>query len=725
MKPGATYEELQARLLELEETIQARRDAEAVNTVLFEISTAVNTPSSLYELYASIHSSLGRLMDLPNFFIAIYDREKSTISFPYLIDEVDTESFDVTAFTEDSSLTGRVILQQRPLFLTEDILQSMAENNQVIGTVPRLWIGVPLKIRQEVIGVMAVQHYTNPDAFDRKDMEILVSVSEQVALAIEKKQTEEELRASQERLTRLAGNIRDVIWSTDLDLNYTYISPVTLRHHGWTAEEVMSSLTVKDLLTPESLALSLELLKSILEQGRKTGVYPESRSLTLEQYRSDGSTMWAELTISFEYDSSGKPCGLVGVTRDITEKMKAQEALMESERKYRTLIETTDTGFVTLDEMWRVMDANENYLKLTNRKDIKSLLGHSVTESVADHCQGRFKKFLELCLASGRGQYIEIDYKSPDSAGAPVAINASAVATQEGVRIIALCRNISDIMRAREIMIQTEKINALGGLAAGMAHEINNPLAGILQNTQVVINRLTRDLPSNTRVAEELGISVEAIRAYMKKRGIIKLLNAIQESGKRAARIVDNLLSFSRKRDGHFTVNSMESLLENALLRVRSESRIHQIPWFDQVLFTRDYDHSRPLVRCDRDMLEQVFINIIKNGIQAMEEKYNAAREAEWRPAFFIRTSVDGPDVVAEIEDNGPGMEEKQLQQVFEPFYTTKTKSSGTGIGLWLSNHIITRNHNGHLEATSVPGKGSRFVIRLARVSNTESTIGV
>jgi len=197
----------QLKNVQLEQEITERKHAEAVNQVLFAISNAVNTTDNLDELYRSIHHSLGKILDTNNFYIALYDRDKDSIAFPYYVDQKDAlHEVTVKNVSQSSSLTAEIVKTGRSLFYRKkEILErSKILNLDPLGTNPELWLGVPLKIKNEVIGAMVVQSYEDPDQYNQKDADILVSVSDQVAIAIQRKSAEEALRTSEMRIKALS-----------------------------------------------------------------------------------------------------------------------------------------------------------------------------------------------------------------------------------------------------------------------------------------------------------------------------------------------------------------------------------------------------------------------------------------------------------------------------------------------------------------------------------------
>lgn len=258
-------------------------------------------------------------------------------------------------------------------------------------------------------------------------------------------------------------------------------------------------------------------------------------------------------------------------------------------------------------------------------------------------------------------------------------------------------------------MIQSEKMLSVGGLAAGMAHEINNPLGVILQASQNVLRRVSPDLPANARIAEACGTTLGAVRNYLEQREISLFLEDIRNSGFRAAQIVENMLDFSRMSDTKGSPTDMVSLLDRAVDLAASDFDLKKGFDFREIEILREVHPDVPLVICQPSKIQQVFLNILRNGAEAMME----ARASGRTPRFVLRVLRDESMVRIEIEDNGPGMDEGMRRRIFEPFFTTKDPGKGIGLGLSVSYFIITEEHGGTLEVESHLETGSRFIIRL------------
>jgi len=276
--------------------------------------------------------------------------------------------------------------------------------------------------------------------------------------------------------------------------------------------------------------------------------------------------------------------------------------------------------------------------------------------------------------------------------------------------------DFTDRVRMEEMMIQTEKMMSVGGLAAGMAHEINNPLGIILQSAQNVKRRISPDLAQNEQAAARAGTTLEAIGEYFEERGLNEFLKDISDAGKRAAAIVTNMLNFSRKTESSMQPTDLADLIRRSIELAASDYDLKKRYDFRHIKIDLELDESLEKVRCIETKIEQVLLNLLKNAAQAMGE-YGTVN-----PSIACRTRSEGNWAILEVEDNGPGMPDSIRRRVFEPFFTTKDVGLGTGLGLSVSYFIITDNHRGQLEVESWEGKGTRFTIRLPLVSESELT---
>ena len=182
-----------------------RRDPDKTIEVLFRISDAVSNTRNLDELYSEIHKSLDQILNVDNFYIAIHHENRDSITFPYHVDEQDDNPDELFNFSRTASLTGQVISRRKPLiFFENDIVESArAMNQEPVGTVSKIWLGSPLIIQDRVIGAIVIQSYKSADAYGKEDLNLLTSVSRHVALAIERKESEDKLAEQRQVLEKI------------------------------------------------------------------------------------------------------------------------------------------------------------------------------------------------------------------------------------------------------------------------------------------------------------------------------------------------------------------------------------------------------------------------------------------------------------------------------------------------------------------------------------------
>ncbi len=382
----------------------------------------------------------------------------------------------------------------------------------------------------------------------------------------------------------------------------------------------------------------------------------------------------------------------------------AEEKLVESEAQYRKLFEHSNDAIFIHDFSGNILDVNHSACKMMGYS-CAQLLSMPITAIYSEEALKSANEAFKAGREKGSVRFESLFRKS-DGSNINVEISSRVIDPEKGI-IQEIVRDVTERKRSQEIMIQTEKMMTVGGLAAGMAHEINNPLAGILQNIQVLRDRISEIHPRNISIAEECGITMEQIAAYMDKRGIYPMIESIMESGKRVAKTVRNMLSFSRKSESQFKFHDLGYLIDNALDLAEKDYDMKKKNDFRQIKIVREYDTSVPQVPCEESKIQQVFLNLLKNGAQAMSEGETKA------PCFLLRVTKTSGMAWVEIEDNGPGMDESTRIRAFEPFFTTKDIGIGTGLGLSVSYFIITENHSGTIEVESKPGKGAKFIIRL------------
>ena len=360
MTEKPTYAELEQQVDQLSRKVAGLERAEKMNQTLYRVSSAVNTTENLDELYASIHAILHDVIELRNFYIATYHREKRSISFPYFQDEHEDDFSRIDDFEETNSLTGEVILAGTPLLLNEAMLAERASQDKIMGTVPLIWMGLPLKVKGEVIGVIAAQSYDDPRQYNAADLDFLASVSEQIAIAIQRKRITEALQESENRFRSMADTVPCAIYRCALDAHWTmaFISQQILEITGYPASDFIDNAvrSFASVIHPEDIprvdakvraaianrqAWVLEYRVSHAD-GSLRSVYEEGRAI----YAADGETRFLD-----------------GFILDNTERQLAEESLRKSEERYRTLLEASPDAIVAYDNSGNIIYINPAFEK--------------------------------------------------------------------------------------------------------------------------------------------------------------------------------------------------------------------------------------------------------------------------------------------------------------------------------------------------------------------------
>ncbi|MDF3163229.1 sensor histidine kinase [Pseudomonas proteolytica] len=278
-----------------------------------------------------------------------------------------------------------------------------------------------------------------------------------------------------------------------------------------------------------------------------------------------------------------------------------------------------------------------------------------------------------------------------------------------GRGVVIRIDDITQRLSLEEMMVQSEKMLSVGGLAAGMAHEINNPLGAILHNVQNIRRRLSTELPKNLEHAEQVGVELETVNRYLQSREVPQLLDGIQQAGARAAKIVTHMLSFSRRSNRQMAPCDLPALIDQAVEIAGNDFDLAIGFDFKGQAIIRQFDPTLGPVPGTANELEQVLLNLLKNAAQAIH-----LREDDSEPGrIILRTRLNPPWAEIQVEDNGIGMSESVRKRTFEPFFTTKEIGQGTGLGLSVSYFIITNNHKGQMEVHSTLGQGTCFTLRL------------
>lgn len=313
--------QLNARTRELREEIERRRQSERVQQVAFRISEAAHVSRSLDELFATVHEQLGTLVPADNFFIALYDSAVDTISLAYFTD-VQTPRVPMPA---GKTLTASVIRENKPLFLRGIDITKMVEAGaaQVVGPVPKVWVGIPLRGGTGVIGAMTLQNYEDENAFREEDIPLLTYVAEQVALAVERRRIAEALRQSEARFRRIAEQSLDAIFTLDREGRFQYVSPAFERMTGCNPASVIGQpwwSCISEASRPAAQGSLAQVWSGKPVEG-----------LQVKIMRHDGKERDAEVNIAPVVED-GRVVEAEGIMRDVTDRKQLEAQFLRAQK---------------------------------------------------------------------------------------------------------------------------------------------------------------------------------------------------------------------------------------------------------------------------------------------------------------------------------------------------------------------------------------------------------
>ncbi len=364
--------------------------------------------------------------------------------------------------------------------------------------------------------------------------------------------------------------------------------------------------------------------------------------------------------------------GTAATLRDITDEHLAHEKLARSEARYRNLFESASDAIVTFDASARFTTVN-HAATLISGYDREELVDRWFAPMLPEAELPKALAEFQRALSGQQGQF-DTEFYRKDGDLRYISVTYSCTEPHE--EVLCMIRDVTNQRELQEQLIQSEKMAAIGQLVSGVAHELNNPLASVSAFAQLLL--------AERKLSQEQRQSAEVIA----------------KESQRAARIVNNLLTFARQRRAEKAVASVNEVLDTTLELRNYELKVRGID------LVRDYDERLPHTMADVYQLQQVFLNMITNAEQAME---GVERQHH---RLTVRTHGMGDVLRVEVEDTGPGIPPDSLERIFNPFFTTKPTGKGTGLGLSISLGIVSE-HGGRIWAGNVQGGGARFCIEL------------
>jgi two-component system cell cycle sensor histidine kinase/response regulator CckA len=508
------------------------------------------------------------------------------------------------------------------------------------------------------------------------------------------RESEKSLCLSEEKYRILAENASDIIWSLDLNLSFTYISPSVENIQGWTMEE-WKSLRLQDILPPYHLDRIVKVFEEELALEKTPGTDPKRTWRSeLEEYVKDGSTIWVEVTASFLRNTEGEPVGIMGITRDITERKRTEKALRNSEERFSkafhispapTIISTIDDG--------RYVDVNDSFLLMLGYSR-EEMIGHTASALNVWVNYADRKRAVRNLTEQGpiRGEVLHLRTKSGEIRD--VLVSAEIITLNEQNFILSIFYDITNQRKLENQLRQIHKMEAIGTLAGGIAHDFNNILSAVIGYAEMALGEPKID---------------DRLRRY---------LSQIYKAGERARDLVKQILTFSRQQEQQRKPVLVAPVVKEGIKLLRSS-----LPSTIQI--TMSITKAPTMILADPTQIHQIMMNLCTNASHAMREKggtldIRLVREGVEQARTFNSFDLPaGNYAKLTVGDTGCGIDPSIMNRIFDPFYTTKPPGEGTGLGLSVVYGIV-RDHDGAIDVTSKPGKGTTVSVYLPLVENGE-----
>lgn len=545
---------------------------------------------------------------------------------------------------------------------------------------------IPVIHRGHVIGCVNIASHTE-DALPNGLKYVVEAMADQIGQAISRSKLASALQLNEQRYRLLAENASDVIWTLDLDLNMTYVSPSIERQSGFTPEE-MVSMDLDEIIAPASLERGMAIFQESMEAEDSGELDPDKIwRLDVEHYCKDGSTSWVELSMSAIRDLNGDAVGILGVARDITEKKVAAEALRESEERYRLIADTSLAG-IFLHDGNNLLYMNDRATEISgypreyfkSMKEILDLLPPDEQERILSNIRRRI-------AGEDVAQVYDTKIIRADGTTADVLLMNNLI-TLDGKPAIMV--TFHDITERKHAEIELQRINAeLEIFAHTVSHDLKSPLSSVK-----FANQTLQELISDLQI-EEVQSSIEEV------------MEVIDTGIRKSTALIDDLLTLAEA--GQVPTEISEIKVRDVVDRILEE-RSGDI---DERGVQVEVEPDLGSIAANATQIYQLFSNLIGNSI--------LHNDRESPKLWISHEDFAGGSHRYLIKDNGSGIPPNVISRIFIPF--VKEASGGSGIGLATVDKIV-KLYKGHIRAYNDGGACFEFVLKDMPFAEKPASVG-
>ncbi len=655
--------------------VTERRQAEHQSAAFYKLSHGLSSATTAPEAALIICEASESLFHWTDFALDLYDPLRDEVASLLNITTIEGQRAEIPPSPQPKSANALI---RRVIQKGAELLDPRSAGEYATATML-----APIRKGQKVIGLLLIQNQRS-GSYSTKDLEMFQALADQCGGALERVRAEQALRESQHRFRDLFENSPDAIFVEQMDSTVLDVNFAACVLHGMTRDQLVGKNAVNDLVPPSRRESAREGFQN-LASGKLSWI--EGESLTI-----NGRAVPVEVRAG-RIEFGGQPALLLHV-RDITDRRTSAAALQSSEALFRSVWENSADGMRLVDENGIIIAVNDAYCKLVGM-EAHALEGkpftavYSTSESWDDMLKNLREFFGERTVQRKRQR----QHTLHDGRSVVIEITDSFIEVEaRPLLMLSLFRDITTQRRLEEQLRQSQKMEAIGQLAGGVAHDFNNILTVIHGHASLLMSAGLDDV--STRSAQQ-----------------------ITQAAERAAGLTRQLLTFSRRQliqPKRLDMNKIVGNMTDMLGRILGEDVSLQL----------NYSHSPAIVEADAGMVEQVLLNLAVNARDAMPRggqlsvriaivdvtDSHVQRHPEARLGRFVCISKT---------DTGCGIPAENLSRIFEPFFTTKEVGKGTGLGL-ATVYGIVKQHQGWVEVESVVGKGSTFRIFLPFVGSEE-----
>lgn len=479
-----------------------------------------------------------------------------------------------------------------------------------------------------------------------------------------------EQRRAQNQLLRFANALHYTVNPTEItdpDGKLIYVNPAFERVTGYSKQELIGQ--------NPGILNSGKHTKEFWRNVWKTIEAGKVWTGEIENKHKDGRPIYEQLIISPIIDTSGKIIGYLGTHQDLTEQRRLEAELRERQLYLATILQDSADAIIGLDLEHRICSWNTGAEKIYGYKE-QDVLGKNFSMLVPYELvhSGELEKIDLIVREKGYISNYETERLTKDGKRISIQLTRTLIKDSKGKVIgsSAIVRDVTELKRLKRQISHAEKLSVVGQLAAGIAHEVGNPLTSISSLVQII------QMTTNDTFAKEK-------------------LELVKNQINRIAKTIRELVDFSRPSNYEVKLTDLNKVIQDALNIVRYGKKSKDIN------FVLALDTDLPRITLVQDQIIQVFINLLLNAVDAMEGK----------PGEIKISSVSNhQSIQVMVSDKGKGISDEIRNKIFEPFFTTKKIGEGTGLGLWVSYGIV-KNFGGEIDVDSEVGLGSTFTVSL------------